>query len=94
MSTFTLSGNCLDKNGSPVSGATVNVFDTATNTLQGTATSASDGTWTVTLGIAGPLYAAAYHANSPDIAGTTVNTLMATGGGGGGSGPTYFILGF
>lgn len=89
---FNLSGNCIDKNSQPVSGAIVNVFDTATNTLQGSATAASDGSWSASVTIAGPLYAVAYHANSPDIAGTTVNTLMADRRVG--SKPTYFILGF
>jgi hypothetical protein len=74
---YTLSGVCYDINGDTVASAVVKVFDTATDTLQGSDTADSVGAYTVSLTVQGPLYAVAYHANSPDIAGTTLNTLMA-----------------
>lgn len=92
MTTYTLAGTCFDVNNAPVDSAVVKVFDTATDTLQGSGTSAADGTYSVSLSIAGPLYAVAYHANAPDIAGTTLDTLMAIGVAT--SSPTYFLLGF
>lgn len=93
MTTFALAGVCRDINSAPVAAAIVHVFDTATNTLQATATADGSGNYTATLSIAGPLYAVAYHANSPDIAGTTLNTLMATALGA--TSPySYFYLGF
>ena len=92
MTTYTLSGVCRDINSTPVALAAVYVFDTATNTLQGSTTADSGGNYTVGLSIAGPLYAVAYHANAPDIAGTTLNTLMAIAAPG--YVPTYYILGF
>lgn len=93
MSTFTLSGVCRNINNVLVAAAVVKVFDTATDTLQTSVTADGLGNYVATLSIAGPLYAVAYHANSPDIAGTTLNTLMAVG-----VAPTspytYFFLGF
>lgn len=79
MTTYTLTGTCYDINGAIVSGATVHVFDTATDTEQAEVTSDGSGVYIAdALAVQGPLYAVAYHANSPDIAGTTVNTLLAT----------------
>lgn len=78
MTTYTLSGTCYDINGAVVAAAVVKVFDTATDTLQGENTADGLGAYSVTgMTTQGPLYAVAYHANSPDIAGTTLNTLMA-----------------
>lgn len=76
---YSLSGNCYNSRGAAVASATVKIFDTATDTLQATTTSNSGGAYVfTTLTSVGPYYAVAYHANSPDIAGTTLNTLLAT----------------
>jgi hypothetical protein len=89
--TYTLAGVCRDIRGNGVASAVVKVFDTATDTLQGSTTADGSGNYTIsTLTLAGPLYAVAYHADSPDTAGTTVNTLMAVINYGG----TYYIIGF
>ena len=90
MATYTLQGVCRDVNNAVVPSAVVKVFDTATDTLQGSDTTDGSGNYTVSLSIDGPLYAVAYHANAPDIAGTTLNTLMAVQVGG----FSYYYLGF
>jgi hypothetical protein len=91
MTTYTLAGVCRDIRGNGVASAVVKVFDTATDTLQGSTTADTSGNYTVSsLATAGPLYAVAYHANSPDIAGTTLNTLMAVNS----YVPTFELLGF
>jgi hypothetical protein len=93
MATYALSGVCLNINSVPVAGAVVKIFDTATDTLRATATADGAGNYASTLSMEGPLYAVAYHPNSPDIAGTTLNTLMAVLLPNDFA-PTYLILGF
>lgn len=72
-------GSCKDSGGSPVSGAVVQCFLTANDTLVSEVTSNTNGTYeapTVYPGAAH--YLVAYRPGSPDIAGTTVNTLTGT----------------
>jgi hypothetical protein len=72
-------GNCKDAGGSPVSGAVVQCFLTVTDQIVSEVTSQTDGSYeapTVYPGAAH--YLVAYRPGSPDIAGTTVNTLTPT----------------
>ena len=75
-----LCGTCKDSGGTPVANAIVQAFVTATDAFAGEVAGNTDGTYT--LGVeqskATPHYLVAYKAGSPDIAGTTVNTLLPT----------------
>ena len=73
-------GVTKDSGGSPLANAIVQGFVTATDTFVGEVTSGEDGTYTLgTETIAGVAhYLVAYKAGSPDVAGTTVNTLTST----------------
>ena len=75
-----LRGTCKDSGGTPVANAIVQAFVTATDAFAGEVAGNTDGTYT--LGVeqskATPHYLVAYKAGSPDIAGTTVNTLLPT----------------
>lgn len=75
-----IKGTCLDGSSAPVSGAVVQGFVTATDAFVGQTETAADGTYAVgTANLAStPHYLVAYKAGSPDIAGTTVNTLLPT----------------
>ena len=60
-----------------IGGATVTLFKTATNTqIALSQTSAPDGTYSLGAPTAETCFVVAYKAGSPDIAGTTVNTLV------------------
>jgi hypothetical protein len=72
-------GRCVDGSSVGVSGAVVQGFLTATDAYVGETTADSDGNYE--LGTPNPgaqHYLVAYRAGSPDIAGTTVNTLTPT----------------
>lgn len=73
-------GTVLDSDSNPVANAIVQGFVTSTDAYVGEVTSNGDGTYTLgtdTLpGVAH--YLVAYKPGSPDIAGTTVNTLTST----------------
>lgn len=75
-----LRGTCKDADGNVVADATVQAFVTATDTFAGEVAGNVDGTYV--LGVeqskATPHYLVAYKTGSPDIAGTTVNTLLPT----------------
>jgi len=73
-------GVTRDSVGATVANAIVQGFITSTDTYVGEVTSGADGTYTLgTETIAGVQhYLVAYKAGSPDIAGTTVNTLTST----------------
>lgn len=75
-----LRGTCLDSGSVAVAGAIVQGFVTATDTFVGEVTSAGDGTYSVgTNNLSSTAhYLVAYKAGSPDIAGTTANTLLPT----------------
>ena len=75
---WVLSGYAYTVVGAPVANATINVFRTDLNILVATTTSASNGFWSVQMPPAGGYhyYVTGYLANSPDIAGITVNTLQ------------------
>jgi hypothetical protein len=69
-----------DSVGTPVANAIVQGFVTSTDAYVGEVTSGEDGTYTLgTETVAGVAhYLVAYKAGSPDVAGTTVNTLTST----------------
>lgn len=75
-----LLGTCKDSGGTPVANAIVQAFVTATDEFVGQVQGNNDGTYV--LGVprskVTPHYLVAYKAGSPDIAGTTVNTLLPT----------------
>jgi hypothetical protein len=75
-----IKGTCVDSVDAPVANAIVQGFVTATDAYVGEVTANNDGTYTLgTETIAGVQhYLVAYKAGSPDIAGTTVNTLTST----------------
>ena len=61
-----------------LAGCTVDVFSTQTNVLVGQMVSDSGGNYSVDVdgGTGQTFYAVAYKPGSPDVAGTTVNTLV------------------
>ncbi len=73
-------GTCVDASEVPVANATVQAFRTSDDFYAGEGVSLDDGTYYVgveqALGVAH--YLVAYKPGSPDIAGTTVNTLTPT----------------
>ena len=73
-------GVTKDSVGTPVANAIVQGFVTSTDAYVGEVTSGEDGTYTLgTETVAGVAhYLVAYKAGSPDVAGTTVNTLTST----------------
>lgn len=73
---FGITGYALDAVGQPVSGATVKCYRTADDALLATTTSDVTGLYAFVLaqGVGGN-YLVFYKAGSPDIFGTTVNTL-------------------
>lgn len=77
---WVLAGVTRGLRGSPLGGCRVLVFDTLSDGLLGSGTSDSGGNYNITLSSSGNnLFAVAYLAGSPtDLAGTTVNTLVAS----------------
>lgn len=75
-----LKGTCVDSAGNPVANAIVQGFRTVDDYYVGEVTANNDGTYV--LGTNNPAstqhYLVAYKAGTPDIAGTTVNTLTPT----------------
>lgn len=75
-----LRGTCKDSGGTAVANAIVQAFVTATDAFAGEVQGNTDGTYV--LGVCQakttPHYLVAYKSGSPDIAGTTVNTLLPT----------------
>lgn len=57
-------------------GCTVDLFDTATDTKRDSCVSDASARYEVSAYLDGPFYIVAYLAGSPDVAGTTVNTLI------------------
>jgi hypothetical protein len=75
-SSFTISGIAYDSTGStPQAGAVVDLFRTAGDVLEQSTVSDSSGAFWFSQMQAGPFYIVAYKPGSPDIAGTTVNTI-------------------
>lgn len=74
----TLSGITKDSAGAVLAGCTVDMFRTLDDVLVDRATSDGAGVYTIPVsGPGGPFYLVAYKAGAPDVAGTSVNTLIA-----------------
>ena len=73
-----VTGTVKDSSGSPVSGATVMLFNTASGTLVDTQTSDSSGVYKCEDPNNVASFAVGYEAGSPDTAGTTVNTITGS----------------
>lgn len=75
---WVLSGVTRSSNNAALGSSAVSVFDTASNTLVAQTTSSALGEFAAPLYSTGPFYMVAYKSGSPDVAGTTVNTLTPT----------------
>lgn len=75
---FTLTGTTVDAGGNALGGVTVDLFRTGDNSWVARTVSDGSGNFTFTLGDnAGTFFTRTYLAGSPDVAGTSVNTLVA-----------------
>lgn len=76
---FFISGITKDSSGTPIGSCTVKLFRTSDDLLQQT-TISDPTTGVYSFGAVGSanMYVVAYKAGSPDVAGTTVNTLVGT----------------
>jgi hypothetical protein len=78
-SQYVVSGVTRDATGAPLGGCTVKLFETISGLFRGYTISDANGNYAIE--IAGDrglsLFAEAYLAGSPDVAGTTINTLVA-----------------
>ena len=71
---YSISGVTRDSGGTPLGGVVVDLFLTADDTK--IAATVSDGAGNFSFGAtAGPYYLVAYKTGTPDVAGTSVNTL-------------------
>lgn len=70
-----LSGVTRSANGTPLAGVTVKLFLSANDTLVSTIVSGSDGAFSFAVATAGPFYLLGYKAGSPDLSGTTINSI-------------------
>lgn len=75
---WSLSGITKDSTGAVVGGARVELYYTGNDQpISAVVSDGTTGAFSFKVGIAaGPYYAVAYKAGSPDVAGTTVNTLL------------------
>ena len=70
-----ISGVTRDVNGTPIGNVICRLFLTSDNTLQDTATSDANGNFSIYTPSTASHYIVAYKTGTPDIEGTTVNTL-------------------
>lgn len=77
---YQINGVCRDTNGVALANAIVQVFQTTTDILVTEVLSDATGAYSAgSSGVPGlTFYAVAYKAGSPDVMGTTLNTLVAT----------------
>jgi hypothetical protein len=76
---FQISGTTKDANNANVGGVTVHLFTTVRDELIDTQVSDANGSYSCPTVLPGySHYAVAYLAGSPDVAGTTVNTLVGS----------------
>ena len=71
-----IAGVTKDSSGAALGGCTVNLFLTSTNQIVATVISDADGNYSFSVASSNPYYAVSYKAGSPDVAGTTLNTLV------------------
>jgi hypothetical protein len=72
-----IAGVTRDANSNPLAGVTVFLFLTSNNTLVASTVSNSSGNYIFSNPGSGPFYIVAYLSNSPSVAGTTLDTLVA-----------------
>lgn len=72
-----ISGVTCDQYFSPVGGVTVKLFRTLDDSLQASVVSEPDGSYLVTTPYSDAHYLVIYKSGTPDLFGTTVNTLVA-----------------
>lgn len=79
-SRYLISGLTVDSGGTPIGNVAVDIFESASDTIRGSTISDAAGNYAVE--ISGDLgltfYVRGYKTGSPDVAGTTVNTLVAS----------------
>lgn len=74
-----ISGVTRDGSGVVLGACEVDLFDTDTDTLQGrTVSDATTGAFSFSAGMGRTYYLRAYKAGAPDVAGTTVNTIVVS----------------
>ena len=83
-SRYLISGVTRNASGNALGGCTVEVFESVSNLFRGSTT--SDGSGNYAVEISGDMgitfFANAYLSSSPNVAGTTINTLVASGNAG------------
>lgn len=75
---YTITGVTKDSTGAVLGSVTVDLFDTASDTIRGTTVSDATGNYLVDAQIDATYYLVGYKSGAPDVAGTSVNTLVAT----------------
>lgn len=75
---FTISGVTRDSTGAALAACVLHLFESATDTEIAQTESDASGNYTFSIGQnSGFFYIVAYKVGAPDVAGTTVNTLVA-----------------
>jgi len=69
-------GVTKDSAGAPLGGATVQLFRAADDSFRSETIADGAGNYVLYPDVGGPFYIVAYLAGAPDVAGTTVNTLL------------------
>jgi len=75
---FRITGVTKDSTGAALGGCVVDLFRTVDDSVAGRTVSDASGNYTIYATPQLTHYAVAYKAGSPDVAGTTVNTLVGT----------------
>jgi len=75
---FTITGVTRDSTGAALGSCVVDLFRTVDDSVAGRTVSDASGNYKIEATPALTHYAVAYKAGSPDVAGTTVNTLVST----------------
>lgn len=75
---YVITGVTKDSTGAALGLVTVDLFDTANDIIRATTISDANGNYLVDAQINTTYYLVAYKAGAPDVAGTTVNTLVAS----------------
>ncbi len=76
--TFTITGRTLDSAGLPLASCALHVFRTADDVQTATGTSDASGNYLIYVAPVSTYYLVAYKPGSPDVSGTTLNTLVGT----------------
>jgi len=77
-SSLYITGVTRNSAGAALGGVTVDMFVSATDMFVTTTVSDGSGNYSIQVLVSGPFYLVAYKAGSPDVAGTTVNTLVGS----------------